>query len=373
MTDLSSRRQWLKQTSLAALGLGFSFRSLGNEEGLLRIAGTENKLINLGSNENPYGISEKARQAIMDMMGETNRYQFNVPSLQSCKKILGDYYKVNENQVMITPGSGDGLNLLARYFSKGNIVTADITFGILPGTAKKIGTKVIEVPLTADKVHDLPAMLKAIDKDTQLVYICNPANPSSTFIKPDVMKNFCIEAAKKTVVLIDEAYLEFVDSPYNESMIGLIEKNPNILVIKTFSKIHAMAGLRIGYTIGHASLISKLQSNYFQNSQIGVSNLSLAAAMASLTDEAHKLDSKQKNDAARNYTITELKKLGFNAMSSHTNFIFYPLKNYSGDFAEDMFDKHNIILRSNSYADGKWARVSIGTLDEMKQFIKILS
>ena len=209
MPDNSSRRQWLKQTSIAALGLGFSFRSMGNEEGLLRIAGAENKLINLGSNENPYGISEKARLAIQQMMGETNRYPFNVASLQSCKKQLGDYYKVNEDQVIITPGSGDGLNLLARHFSKGNIVTADITFGVLPNTAKKIGTKVIEVPLTKDKVHDLPAMLAAINNETQLVYICNPANPSSTFIKPGVMKNFCVEAAKKTVVLIDEAYFDF--------------------------------------------------------------------------------------------------------------------------------------------------------------------
>ena len=372
MPDNSSRRQWLKQTSIAALGLGFSFRSMGNEEGLLRIAGAENKLINLGSNENPYGISEKARLAIQQMMGETNRYPFNVASLQSCKKQLGDYYKVNEDQVIITPGSGDGLNLLARHFSKGNIVTADITFGVLPNTAKKIGTKVIEVPLTKDKVHDLPAMLAAINNETQLVYICNPANPSSTFIKPGVMKNFCVEAAKKTVVLIDEAYLDFIDPQENESMIGLIEKNQNILVIKTFSKIHAMAGLRIGFIVSHSSMISKLQPNYFQSSQMAVSNLSMAAAMASLTDETHKLNSKQKNEAARNYTITELKKLGIDVIPSFTNFIFYPLKNYKGDFAKDMFDKHNMIVRSNTYADGKWARISIGTMEEMQSFIKVV-
>ncbi len=368
----TSRRQWLKQTSFATLGLGFSFRSMGNEDGLLKITGAENKIINLGANENPYGISIKARQAILDMMGETNRYQFNVPALQSFNKKLADYYKVNQDHVLVTPGSGDGLNLLARHFSKGNIVTADITFGILPSTAKKIGTKVIEVPLTVEKVHDLPAMLAAINNETQLVYICNPANPSSTFIKPDAMKNFCVEAAKKTVVLIDEAYLDFIDPSDNESMIGLIEKNPNILVIKTFSKIHAMAGLRVGFIVGHPTLINKLQPNYFQNSQIAVSNLSMAAAMASLTDEEHKLYSKQKNEAARNYSTGELKKLGFNPIPSFTNFIFYPIKNYKGDFAQDMFDKHKIILRSNSYADGKWARVSVGTMDEMQSFIKVL-
>jgi histidinol-phosphate aminotransferase len=346
---------------------------MGNEEGITRITGIENKIINLGSNENPYGISSKARQAIQDMMGETNRYQFNVASLQSFKKQLGDYYKVNENQVMITPGSGDGLSLLARHFSKGNIVTANITFGVLPSTAKKIGTKVIEVPLTSDKVHDLPAMLSAINNETQLVYICNPANPTSTFIKPGVMKNFCVEAAKKTVVLIDEAYLDFINAPDQESMIGLIEKNPNILVIKTFSKIHAMAGLRVGFIIGHPTLIGKLQPDYFQSSQIAVSNLSMAAAMASLPDEEHKASSKEKNEAARNYTMGEMKKLGIANIASFTNFIFYPVKKYTGDYAADMLNKHKILLRSNDYPDGKWARVSIGTMEEMKTFCSVLS
>ncbi len=373
MSTHSSRRQWLQQSSFALLGLGISFRSMGNEEGIERIAGIENGLINLGSNENPYGISTKARQAILDMMGETNRYPFNVASLQSAKKTLGDYYKVGEDQVLITAGSGEGLAMLARHFNKGNIVTADITFGILPNTAKKIGTKVIEIPLTKEKVHDLPAMMKAINNETQLVYICNPANPTGTIVKADELKRFCEEASKKAVVLIDEAYNEFLDNPDSQSMIGLIEKNPNILVIKTFSKIHAMAGLRIGFVIGHPTLIKKLQPDYFQSSQLAVCVLSLNAAMASLNDEPHKLMSKQKNEAARKYTMDEMKKMGIQFIPSYTNFIFYPIKNYPGEYSTDMYDKHKIIMRSNKYSDGQWARVSIGTIDEMKQFIQVIS
>lgn len=372
MTAHSSRRQWLQQSSLALLGLGISFRSMGNEEGIKRIAGIENGLINLGSNENPYGISAKAKQAILDMMGETNRYPFNVASLQSAKKTLGEYYKVSEDQVLITAGSGEGLAMIARHFNKGNIVTADITFGVLPNTAKKIGTKVIEVPLTKEKVHDLPAMMKAINNETQLVYICNPANPTATILNADDLKRFCEEASKKTIVLIDEAYNEFLDNADSQSMIGLIEKNPNILVIKTFSKIHAMAGLRVGFVIGHSSVIKKLQPDYFQSSQLAVSVLSLNAAMASLNDEAHKLVSKQKNEAARKYTMDEMKKMGIDYIPSYTNFIFYPVKKYSGDYAGDMFSKHKIILRANKYTDGQWGRVSIGTLEEMKTFCSTL-
>ena len=346
---------------------------MGNEEGIKRIAGLESGLINLGSNENPYGISAKAKQAILDLMGETNRYPFNVASLQSSKKTLGDYYKVGEDQVLVTAGSGEGLAMLARHFNKGNIVTADITFGVLPNTAKKIDSKVIEVSLTKDKVHDLPAMMKAINNETQLVYICNPANPTATIVKADELKRFCEEASKKTVVLIDEAYNEFLDNADSQSMIPLIEKNPNILVIKTFSKIHAMAGLRIGFVIGHSTLIKKLQPDYFQSSQLAVSVLSLNAAMASLNDEAHKTMSKQKNEAARKYTMDEMKKMGIDFIPSYTNFIFYPVKKYTGDYAADIFSKNKIILRANKYSDGQWARVSVGTLDEMKQFIQVLS
>lgn len=370
MSQQPSRRHWIQQSSLALLGLGFSFRSMANEEGFRRFIDLEKGSINLGSNENPYGISAKARQAILDMMGETNRYQFNVASLQSFKKTIGDYYKVGENQVLVTAGSGEGLALLARHFNKGNIVAADITFGVLPNTAKKIGTKVIEVPLTKEKVHDLPAMLKAINSETQLVYICNPANPSATLIENSALKNFCEEASKKTVVLLDEAYNEFIENGADQSMINIIDKNPNVLVIKTFSKIHAMAGLRIGFIIGDSSLISKLQPNYFQSSSMCISNLSMAAAMASLQDGEHSKMSRQKNEAARKYATDELKKLGIEVFPSYTNFIFFPLRKYKGNFAEDMFDKHRIILRSNQYSDGQWARVSIGTMDEMKKFIE---
>jgi histidinol-phosphate aminotransferase len=345
---------------------------MGNEEGITRITGIESGLINLGSNENPYGISSKAKQAILDVMGETNRYPFNVASLRSAKKTLADYYKVGEDQLLLTAGSGEGLAMLARHFNKGNIVTANITFGVLPGTAKRIGTKVIEVPLTKEKVHDLPAMMKAINNETQLVYICNPANPTATIVKADELKRYCEEASKKAVVLIDEAYNEFLDNADNQSMIGLIEKNPNILVIKTFSKIHAMAGLRIGFVIGHPTLIRKLQPDYFQSSQLAVSVPSLNAALASLHDEPHKLMSKEKNAAARKYTMDEMKKLNIDFVPSYTNFIFYPLKKYSGDYAADMLRQHKIILRANNYDDGQWGRVSIGTLEEMKTFCSTL-
>jgi len=367
---MTNRREWLKQSTFAALGLGVSLRSMANEEGMLRSFGREQGLINLGSNENPYGISPFAKQAIIDVMSEANRYQYNVTAVKDFKKQLAEHLGVTPDMVIVTAGSIEGLTLLARYFTKGNIVAANPTYATLVNQAKKLGTEVIEIPLTNEKAHDLPAMLHAINEKTNLVMVVNPANPTATMLKPAEMKSFCEEASKKTTVLIDEAYMDFLEGSDNESMIGMIAKNPNILVIKTFSKIHGMAGLRIGYIVGHPSMIKNIEEKnglaYFC-----LSNLSMAAALASLKDKNFQDQSRKQNAAAREYAFNEIKKMNYRCYPSYTNFIFFHLGNYKGDFSEYML-KQNIILRSNDYPDGKWCRVSVGTIDEMKQFCSVL-
>ncbi|ULQ53634.1 pyridoxal phosphate-dependent aminotransferase [Flavihumibacter fluvii] len=372
MSNQLHRRDWLKQSALAALGLTFSARSLGGEDYLPRELGIETGLLNLGSNENPYGLAPGAKQAISELINTANRYAYNVPAIQSFKKELAEEYGVTEEHLLITAGSGEALNLLARHCNKGNLVTANPTFGILPNTAKKIGIEVREVLLDSGKVHDLQAMAKAMDANTAHVYICNPANPSSTMLKPAVLKAFCEEASKKAVVTVDEAYIDFLDAPDNESMISMVKSgNKNIVVVRTFSKIHAMAGLRVGFVIAAPETIKALQANYFGNSNFCVGSLPIHAAMASLKDTAHRESCKQKNAAAREYTHKALQDLGFKPIPSSTNFIFFPLKNYGGDFAKDMLEK-NVILRSSVLPDGKWGRVSMGTMEEMQKFIKIM-
>lgn len=386
MSSSINRRHWLKQASLAALGFGIALDSLGGEDYLPRNLrtilpegrnpfgelGSTPALVNLGSNENPYGISPLAQKAIGDLIKEAHRYQYNIPHVQLFKQQLADYYGVTKEHILLTPGSGEALNLLARQFAGGNLVTATPTFAILPNTAKKIGVTVKEIPLDQHKVHNLNGMLKAIDKDTAQVYICNPANPTGTVLHPSELKAFCEEASKKTVVTIDEAYIDFLDAPYNESMLSLIKGgNKNIIVVRTFSKIHAMAGMRVGFVIADPTMIARLNENYFGNANFCISALALTGAMASLQDQQHATQSKQLNAAARQYTQDALQKAGLRYIPSYTNFIYFNLKKYKGDFAEEMLKK-NIVLRSSEQPDGKWGRVSIGTLDEMKTFIKTL-
>lgn len=363
------RRSWLKKSTLASLGWGITLQAMAGEDYLPRQLNDTNGIINLGFNENPYGISPLARKAINDMMGMTNRYPMNVKEVAAFKKNLAEKLGVSENNLLLTAGSGEGLNLLARAFSGGELVTATPTFPILPSTSKKLGVTVREIPLNAEKVHDLPAMLQAIQGNTSLVYVCNPANPTGTVADPEKLKTFCQEASKRTTVVIDEAYIDLVDAPLNISMRSMVHDNPRIVIISTFSKIHAMAGLRIGYIIGHPTTIQQLQDNLFQQAGSCISVLSSAAASASLNDKTYLDECKKNNAAVRQYTLQRLEELGYRTIPSHTNFLFFATPGYPGDFAKDMLEKNKIILRSSNYADGKWARVSIGLRSEMDIFL----
>jgi histidinol-phosphate aminotransferase len=367
-----NRRAWLRQSVLSTVGLGLSFKGLSEETCIPRtFLPPDSGLINLGSNENPYGMSPQAKQAIIGLVDGANRYAYNIPATQTLTKEVAQHWGVAEEQVLLVPGSGEALNLLARNFNQGNLVTAKPTFAILPRTARKIGTKVIEVPLDPDKVHDLDAMARAVTSETASVYICNPANPTSTVVEPAKLKAFCNEVSQKTTVIIDEAYMELLDAPYNESMIPLAKDNKRIIVVKTFSKIYGMAGMRVGFVIAHPEVIAQFRAGIFGQSTFGIGALSLVAASASLKNDAHAQYSKAQNAVARDYTFKALSGLGYRVIPSYTNFMFYALPTFKGDFAKYMLDR-KILMRSDDYDDGKWARVSMGTLDEMKQFIEVM-
>jgi histidinol-phosphate aminotransferase len=373
MSNTLHRRDWLRQSTLATLGIGISLGSLANEEGITRNFGTEKGLINLGSNENPYGISPRSRQAIIDMIPFSNRYSFNIPSLKSCRSYFAKYFGVYPDNILLTAGSGVVLDLSTRFFYKpgGNIVTVEPTFFILPNLARKLGMTVNAVPVGEDRGVDLPAMMQAVNSDTQLIYIVNPNNPTGTVLLPQKLRQFCAEASAKTPVLIDEAYMDFLDPPYNESMIPQAVQNPNLLITRTFSKIHGMAGLRLGCVISHPSRIKELEQNLFNETQIGISDLTLAAGMASIQDEAHRNTCKQKIAAAREFTTRSLESMGLHCIPSHANFLLFSLSDFTGNFANYMLTQ-NILLRSNEYLGQKWCRVSIGTMEEMQQFIRVM-
>ena len=258
------------------------------------------------------------------------------------------------------------LDLVSRLsaLKKGSFIIADPSFNYWTDTAEKLGLAKIKVPLTADKKLNLDAMLKAIEPDTKLVYICNPNNPTGSICDRDQLVKFINEATKKTIVLVDEAYIDFTDQ---QSLSTLAIENKNLIIAKTFSKIYGLAGARIGYAIANVKTIEQLSElKSWSNGSISVA--STVAALASLKDEKFVSETYSLNLKARQYTTEQLKKLNLVSIPSYTNFLYFSLTNYKKDFFEQL--RINNIIGTKIYEEqGKWTRITIGTMQEMQKFI----
>jgi len=200
-----------------------------------------------------------------------------------------------------------------------------------------------------------------------MVYVCNPNNPTGTFVAIDALKNFAMEVSKKTMVLIDEAYTEY---PELESLASLAINNPNIVVAKTFSKIYGLAGARVGYAIAHPDMIKKLGS-YQAWSDGSVSIVSTVAALASLEDINFVKDTRVKTAQARSLCNETFTQLSLDYIPSYTNFILFNIAPIKKNLIQEMEAK-KIYVQTRDHFNGKWCRVSMGTMEEMQLFCKTL-
>jgi len=365
----TDRRKWLQQIGLLTAGLGVSqFESFAApKKNLLPAEPAPDGVIRLSSNENPYGPSALARTAMIDSISNSNRYNWNITA--DLITAIASKNNVAFENILVGPGSTTIIDVVVQSFSyqKGNFVTADPSYSNWSKTAEKLGLKKISVPLTPAKQLDLPAMLAAIDTDTRLVYICNPNNPTGTICENTALVSFIKEATKKATVMIDEAYIDFTDQ---SSVSNLVADNKNLIVVKTFSKIYGLAGARIGYAIAHAETIkqiSELQS--WANGGVSVS--SRVGAIASLNDDFFLKQCFSRNELVRKYTINKLTQLGITCIPSYTNFIYFSLAGYSKDYFALL--KSNNIQGNNIYEeDGRWTRITVGTMEEMQQFIAVI-
>ncbi len=366
---MSSRRNWLKQTSLGIVGLGIvpleSFSIPKTEKSIS--VGCKLVPIYLRSNENPYGPSILAREAMTKSINSCNRYNWDLASdliLEIAKK-----YDLLAENIVLGAGSTAILDLVVRYCaaSSGSFILADPSYNYWTAVAEELGLRKISVPLTEEKNLDLSAMLKAIQPDTKLIYICNPNNPTGTICERDVLVNFINEAAKKVIVLVDVAYIEFSNE---KTLVNLVKANKNLIIAKTFSKIYGLAGARVGYAIANSDTIGKISRLQSWNNG-GVSVGSVSAALASIKDEKFVTETHLRNDIVRKYTIEELEKLKIKCIASHSNFVYFSLTNYSKDFFERL--ERNTIVGTKIYEEnGKWSRITIGTREEMERFIDAL-
>ncbi|RZS92649.1 pyridoxal phosphate-dependent aminotransferase [Aquimarina brevivitae] len=389
--ELVNRRQWLQNGLLAMGGIALAPTSVWGE--VVKQAQQNNQRFlfqnsyfdeftppefpdlntvkaRLVWNENPYGPSKKAMDAFQSAVFKGNHY-----SWMQLNDLIGKIAKkegVQRDQLMMGPGSSDLLEKtsLVLFQEGGNIVSADPSYMSMVSVAKAVGGQWKSIPLTPDYQHDLDAMGAAIDKDTKLVYITNPNNPTATITDTKKLKEFCSKISEKVPVFIDEAYLEFTEGGMENSMVSLVAEGKNVIVSRTFSKIHGMAGLRIGYIAGSTSLLEKIKK--ITRGGMGITGPSIAAASASMDDKVFLSSCKQKLVAARNYTAEFLKDLGIVCMPSQTNFIIFPIPMEGDAFLEEIY-KRKIVVRAFKFWDKNWCRVSIGTMDEMKVFTSAIS
>jgi histidinol-phosphate aminotransferase len=362
---LTDRRSWLKQSTFALAGLGLAQNLLAAEK--RKFFFLPGNPILLNSNENAYGPSPLARKAIVDTYQNSNRYPDDyIPLIK--KKIAG-HWNVSSENILLGAGSSDIIGLACQHAAKtkGHIITADPSYRVWNNQASSFGLSFKRISLNDEKKSDLPKMIENVNNETRMIYFCNPNNPTGTFTEIGQLKDHSLAAAEKTFVFIDEAYTEYANLP---SLATLAVNNPNIVVAKTFSKVYGLAGARVGYAIAHPETIKSL-SNYQPWPDAGVSIVSGAAAMASLDDHDFVNQCREKAKAAREMCYDCFKKLSLNYIPSSTNFILFNIDKIKGDLTALMQAK-NIYVQFREHFDGKWCRVSMGTIEEMQQFCTAL-
>ncbi|MBU2905577.1 histidinol-phosphate aminotransferase family protein [Arenibacter algicola] len=358
------RRNWISKATLGStavmmlphLGIAMPKTNLG--EAYLRLA----------SNENPYGCSEQVKKSFSTSASAINRYAF--ASIPELKLALAKRFQLTSENILLGAGSSGLLEAVAQFMlqREGDVTTATPTFDILPAMLEKFGRKTHYIPLKQDHTLDLNAMLDKTKEHPGLVYIVNPNNPIGTAVGPKELRQFITEATKYSYVLIDEAYLEFCDN--SESMIDMVV-NPRVMVIKTFSKVYGLAGLRIGYGFAHAAWVDALEK-YMIFAGLPISSPAFSVATAALDDQNFVDFVVQKNTESKTIVVETLRKLKIDYIPSQTSFILFDISKYPTEFMTDMKNK-GILIGTRDYLGKNWCRVSMGTVEETKEFTKVLT
>jgi histidinol-phosphate aminotransferase len=321
-------------------------------------------IVRLSANENPYGPSPKAFQAITDSFGLACRYpdEYNNVLIDKLAKLNN----VNHDRILLGDGSGEILKLCAETFTgpqNGKLVAADPTFEAILNNASANGAEVVKVPLTSSFAHDLPKMLAAAKGG--LIYVCNPNNPTASITPKDELHDFIAKTPRETMILVDEAYFHYADNPDYDSVIPLVKEHPHLIVSRTFSKIYGMAGLRCGYCVAQKETIDRMRLNQMWDS---VNCMALAAATASLDDPDHVPNGQRLNRDAKTFTTSELEKMGYKSIPSQANFIMFDCKRPVVPIIKAMKER-NVHVGRLFPALPNHMRLTIGKKSEMETFL----
>jgi histidinol-phosphate aminotransferase len=321
-------------------------------------------IVRLSANENPYGPSPAAHDAMHGAFDMCCRYpdEQNDLLIDKLTKLNG----VNRDQIVLGDGSSEILKICAETFTgptRGKLIAADPTFEAILEYAKANGAEVVKVPLTNDFSHDLAKMSAAARQG--LIYVCNPNNPTASITPKNRLREFIEKTPSETMILVDEAYFHYADGSDYETSIPLIKDHSNLIVARTFSKIYGMAGLRCGYCVAQKETIARMKPQQMWDS---VNVMALAAAIASVDDADQVTNGKRLNSEAKTYVLSELDKLGYKSIPSQANFIMFDCKRPVVPLIQAM-KQRNVQVGRLFPAMPNHMRLTIGKKAEMEAFV----
>jgi histidinol-phosphate aminotransferase len=335
-------------------------------EDLARELGLEpSQIVKLASNENPLGPSPVALQAMKEALEKAHFYPDG--GGYHLRVGIAEKYGVTIDNVILGTGSNEIIEFLGHAFLKpgDNIVTAEHAFVVYKILAKLFGAETVGVS-DPNLTHDLPAMAAAINDRTKIVYIANPNNPTGTMVSEEELDRFIDRVPKNVVIALDEAYYEFLPNPPNT--LKYFRIHPNVIVLRTFSKIQGLAGLRIGYGLAHEDFIRLLQKT---RQPFNVNSIALAGALAGLQDDEYQAKTRAIVRQGREFLENEFGKRKLEYVPSVANFILVKVGNGKEVF-QNLLRRGMIVRAMDEYKLPDWIRVTVGTPDQNKRFLSDL-
>lgn len=323
-------------------------------------------VVKMASNENPLGPGKKALDAMREASVKMHLYPDG--NCYYLKTELAEKIGVAEENIIVGNGSDEILKMLGETFlNEGDeCIMANPTFSEYEFVTKLMNARNIKIPLK-DFRHDLPKMKEAITNKTKMIFICSPNNPTGTIVTKGELDKFLQELPENIIVVLDEAYYEYVDSSdYHESL-EYLQKGKNVIILRTFSKIYALGGLRIGYGIASKEMIALLNR---VREPFNVNQMAQSAALASLKDQEHVAKSLQINGEGKDFLTTKLEELNLFYVPTQANFIFLQIGVDSKTFFQEMLKEGIIIRTGDIFGLPDFIRVTIGTAEQNQRFIE---
>lgn len=361
MSTELTRREWLVGGAAVAGTMIASSMAKAQTVPEPNLNPTMDNPIRAGFNENVYGHSLRAKKVMLEAAEKAHLYDFGTQ--MTLKNVISKMENLPGDHIAVGNGSTPFLEraAFACAIAQGSLLAPAPTYNSVIGTSQMLGVEINTVPVDENLHINLDAMRAAMTDDVKLIYLCNPNNPIPSIIEKNALRDFCIEMSKRAMILVDEAYYEYVDNPDFASMKDLVTEHQNIIVCRTASKIHGFAGVRIGFAFAHPDTMKKITGPF----NISLNNVAVAGAVESYQDTEFMNFVKQKNRESMDILEKMFTDLNLRYIKSNSNFAFFHAGRPSTEVAQEL-RKHGILSGRPFPPFTDWVRMSTVKPEEMQ-------